>query len=165
MFKVNDYVVYQYWICKIVDITKLENNIIGFDNNSLFYVMKSLYEKETFYIPMENEKSLREPLNKSQVLKLIDDIPNIEPLNILTDELYKKTIHNYDCYSYIKIIKSINDKSRRVDKVGKRLSTLDSKYMYLAEKYLFDEFSFALDIQKDSVDNFIKDRLNVNHVS
>lgn len=162
MFEVNDYVVYQYWVCQIVDITTIKNNIVGFDNNALFYVMKSLYEKETFYIPIENETSVRKPLDKLEALSLIDTLPNIVSLNSPNDDYYKNTIRNYDCYSYVQILKSIHNKTEYVNKIGKKLSISDNKYLHLAEKYLFDELSFALEIPQNSVDSFIKQRLNLN---
>jgi CarD family transcriptional regulator len=161
MFNVDDYVVYQYWVSKITDITTIKNAVVGYDNHTPFYVMKSLYEKETFYVPTEGVHAIRRPMDKTQALQLIDDLPNITVLERPNDDLYRSTISHYDCYSYVKILKSVYDKTQYLNKLGKRLSIIDNKYSHLAEKYLFEELSFALDVPITDVDEFIRKRLDV----
>lgn len=162
MFSVNDYVVYQYWICKILEIKKLDYSDMGFEKDVTYYIMNSIYEKERFYIPINNKDSLREPLNKENALVLIDSMPSLEPIPKLNDEEYRNIIHNYDCYSYAKIIKSIHAKNKYNRSNGKKLSIADNKYFHIAEKYLYDELGFALDIPSNKVDMYIENRLNLD---
>lgn len=163
MYNINDYVVYQYWVCKITDITKLDYSDMGFDKDNTYYIMNSLFEKETFYIPTQNQASIRKPLTKKQAIELIDLMPNITPISKAIDEEYRNEIHHYNCYSYSKILKTVHQKSEALNKIGKRLSIVDSKYQHTAEKYLFDELSFALNIEPKMVDNYIKRRISVNN--
>ena len=162
MFSINDCVVYQYWLCKIADIKKLDYSDMGFEKDVTYYILKSIYEKEMFYIPVNNKESLRKPLDKESALALIDSMPSLEPIDKLNDEEYRNIIHAYDCYSYARIIKSIYAKNEYTASIGKKLSIADNKYFHIAEKYLFDELSFALDIPSNSVDDFIKNRLKSN---
>jgi CarD family transcriptional regulator len=121
--------------------------------------MNSVYEKETFFIPVTHEDSLRKPLTKAEALDLIDHLTDLEPISHLNDEEYRNVIHNYDCYSYAKIVKGIHAKSEYISSLGKRLSNVDGKYFHLAEKYLHDELAFALDIRPNEVEQYIKDRI------
>jgi CarD family transcriptional regulator len=159
MFNVNDYVVYQYWVCKISDIKKLDYSDMGFEKDVTYYIMSSVYEKETFFIPVTHEDSLRKPLTREEALDLIDNLNSVEPISHLNDEEYRNIIHNYDCYSYAKIVKGIYAKNKYISSVGKKLSNVDGKYFHLAEKYLHDELAFALGIKSNEVEQYIKDRL------
>lgn len=159
MFSVNDYVVYQYWVCKISDIKKLDYSDMGFDKDVTYYIMSSIYEKETFFIPINNESSIRKPINKTEAIALIDSMPSLEPISKLNDEEYRATIHNYDCYSYARIVKSVYAKNKYNSSIGKKLSIADNKYFHIAEKYLHDELAFALDISPNEVDQYIRNRI------
>lgn len=165
MFNVNDYVVYQYWVCQILDIKKLDYSNMGFDKDVTYYIMKSVYEKETFFIPITNGNSLREPISYDEAIQLIDSMPSLEPISKLNDEEYRSIIHNYNCESYAKIVKSIYAKNKYNTSIGKRLSIIDSKYFHLAEKYLYDELAFSLNITPNKVEEYISNRLNSNKIA
>lgn len=162
MFNVDDYVVYQYWLCKISDIKKLDYSDMGFEKDITYYIMNSIYEKETFFIPITNESSVRKPISKDEAISLIDSMPSLETISKLNDEEYRAIIHNYDCYSYARIVKSIYTKNQYNTSIGKRLSNVDNKYFHIAEKYLYDELSFALGISTNEVNQYIKDRIESN---
>ncbi|MCC8069149.1 MAG: CarD family transcriptional regulator [Ruminococcus sp.] len=159
MFSINDYVVYQYWVCQVIDIKKLDYSEMGFKKDVTYYILRSLYEKETFYIPITNTDSVRKPLNKDDAISLIDSMPYLQTIEKLNDDEYRSVIHNYDCNSYARIVKSIYRKNKYNSSIGKKLSNADSKYLHIAEKYLYDELAFALNISAKDVDQYIKDRI------
>jgi CarD family transcriptional regulator len=132
---------------------------MGFEKDVTYYIMKSIFEKETFYIPVDHVDSLRQPLTKEDALNLIDSLPLLEPLQNPKDEDYRETIRHYDCYSYAKIVKSVHDKNTHNLAIGKKLSSVDNKYYRTAEKYLYEELAFALDIPTNEVEEYIKSRL------
>lgn len=159
MFSINDYVVYQYWVCKVIDIKKLDYSDMGFEKDITYYILRSLYEKETFYIPITNKGSVRKPLSKDDAVSLIDSLPYLQLMDKLNDDEYRNIIHNYDCNSYARIVKSIYGKSQYNSSIGKKLSNADSKYFHMAEKYLYDELAFALGISAKDVDQYIRNRI------
>lgn len=159
MFNVNDYVVYQYWVCKVTDIQQLDYSNMGFEKDVTYYLLDSVYERESFCIPVTHEDSLRRPLTKTEALELIDGLPELESLPLLSDSEYREVMHTYDCYSYARVLKGLHDKSEYVHTVGKRLSNVDGKYLHLAEKYLHDELAFALGMQPNTVQQYITERV------
>ena len=56
---------------------------------------------------------------------------------------------------------SIRAKKRDAESAGRRFGQIDAKFMKLAEKLLYGEFSAALNIPYDEVEPYIAGRLGV----
>ena len=149
MFKINDYVVYQYWVCKVLDIKQLDYSDMGFKKDVTYYILGSVYEKETFDIPITNIEHIRKPLSKEEALNDVE---------------YKQTIHNYNCNSYLKIVKSIYQKNLKNISINKKISNIDDRYFHTAERYLNEELAFALDIPIKDVHKYIENRLEQSNI-
>ena len=66
-------------------------------------------------------------------------------------------ISSCECEAWVKILKTLY---QRTTKRGS-ITSMDKKYRQIAEKALYSEFAYALDISADEVDGFIKDRKNL----
>lgn len=94
MYKVNDYLVYKKDVCKVREIKK--NKINGID----YYILVPIDDESLIIdVPIDNRMGwIRDIISKEEADKLINNIPNIEPLKNIEDKLlentYKKLIYN-----------------------------------------------------------------------
>lgn len=125
MYKIDDYLVYKKDVCRVKDIRK--NNLNGID----CYILVPIDDLSLkIDVPIDNRNGLiRDIINKEETLKLINSIPQIEPLKNIDDrnieKEYKELIYNGSHYDLIKIIKTtylrnverINNKKKQVIKI------------------------------------------------
>ncbi len=160
MYKIDDYVMYRHDVCKIKDIR--ENKLTG----KTYYVMTPLDDESLIIdIPTEDKMGfLREIISKKDAEKLINSIPNIEPLEGIKDKdlvfLYKDLLNTGTHENLIKIIKTtyLRNENRLINK--RKISEKDNTYFKLAEKYLYNELSVSLDMTVNEVKNYIIKVLN-----
>ena len=164
MFKIGEYVVHgRNGVCKIDDITKLE--ISGADKDKLYYVlvpMKS--EQSKVFYPVDNNRvTMRSVISKDQAEDIVNEIKSIEPLWINNERLreakYKEAISSGDCVEWIRIIKTLHMRNKERVQQGKKITYVDDRYLKEAKENLYEEFSIALDIEKDNVEQYITDHL------
>ena len=134
----------------------------GADRKKIYYTMQSVdAEKEKAYIPVEGEHNIRRPATREEALTLIDEMDDIDILWVTNERMrereYKTCISSCECEAWVKILKTLY---QRTTKRGS-ITSMDKKYRQIAEKALYSEFAYALDISADEVDGFIKDRKNL----
>lgn len=147
-------------ICLVQDITTL--SIPGVNHDRKYYLLKPVFSSgSTVYIPVDStDTTLRPALSRTEAEALIASIPDI-PLIPITDEktierTYKEYMHENRCESLIRLIKTIYlRKEKRLQK-GAKVTAVDSKYFKLAEDFLYNELSVALDIPRNEVCEHIK---------
>ena len=155
MFQKNDYVVYKKNVCIVKDIKHNTKNgkesylLVPIDDNSL-----------KIEIPTENANDyIRCIISKKDAEKIINKIPDITPFEIQDEKYieneYKSYIQAGTYEDFIKVIKTayLRKKKRITNK--KKLSEKDTHYFELAEKYLYNELSIALDLSFDETKNYI----------
>ncbi len=162
MFKIGDYVVYgNTGVCRVEDITVM--NMVGTERE--YYVLVPVFNKNgRAFLPIDNTKVILRPvITKEQALELIDDIPNIEEIWIANDkvreEKYKELAKQCSCKSWISIIKTIYLRKQERIAQGKKVTTTDERYFKLAEDSLYSELGFAMDMDKNDMESFIKTRI------
>lgn len=110
---------------------------------------------------MEGEHNIRRPATREEALTLIDEMDDIDILWVTNERMrereYKTCISSCECEAWVKILKTLY---QRTTKRGS-ITSMDKKYRQIAEKALYSEFAYALDISADEVDGFIKDRKNL----
>lgn len=160
MYKVNDYIVYKKDVCKIKEIRK--NKMTGSD----YYILNPIDDESLIIdVPVDNRMGfIRDIISYDEALKLIDEIPNVEILDNMNEKYierdYKDLINSGKYVDLIKIIKTsyLRNKERVDNK--KKLSDKDTKYFELAEKYLYNELSIALEMSFDETKEFIINRVD-----
>lgn len=165
MFQVNDYVVYgNSGVCKILEIGTPD--IGGIDKLKEYYTLQPLYSKGSLiYTPMENEKSImRGIISKEDALLLISEIPHIDTIKIGNDKLqeikYREAMKKYECREWIRIIKTLYLKNQNRLQEGKRIGSIDTRYLHDAKESLHGELSISLGIPKDKMEDFITEKVN-----
>ena len=164
MFIINDSVVYgNEGVCLITDIVKKEFNSGLID----YYLLKPVSSpKSSIYIPINNTTLLNKihPLiSTNEIVELINSMPEkntiwIEDNNNRREE-YKKIIYSGDRIDLIKLIKTLYLKREDLKTNKKKLLTSDDNFFKSAEKILYDEFAYVLDIKPDEVRPYIEEQL------
>lgn len=158
MYKVNDYVMYNHNVCKVSKIKK------NYMNGSDYYILTPISDESlVISLPTENKLGLiKDVLSKTDALKLIDNIKNIDPLPNLNDKIieneYKKLLKNYTHEDLIKVIKTCYLRNKeRIDN-GKKISEKDKAYFEETEKFLYNELSVSLNKTYEEIRNLIYDK-------
>ena len=161
MYKVDDMVMYgSFGICKITAIEK--RDFTGEEQE--YYILKHINsEKNIFYVPTNNDTALSKmhPIcSKAEVDELISHM-NSEGLiwidnDIKRKEEYSRIIKDADKHEIIRLIKTLYLRRKELAESGKKLRSADENYLSLAENMLFEEFAYALDIDKSEVVEYIE---------
>jgi CarD family transcriptional regulator len=160
MFKVGDFVIHKRDVCKIKEIK--EKCFANCD----YYILSPIEDLSlTISVPTENKSGLlRKIISKEEVELIINNIPNvelIEPNNgRLIENEYKILINSGKQEDLIRIIKTtfirINDRKN----CGKKIGEKDNNYFQMAEKYLYNEFSVALDMSYDEAKEYVEKKVS-----
>ena len=161
MYNVGDIVMYgTFGICKVTAIEK--RDFTGEEQE--YYILKhTSSEKNTFYVPLSNESALSNMhyvCSKAEVDELISHM-NSEGLiwidnDIKRKEEYSRIIKDADKHEIIRLIKTLYLRRKELAESGKKLRSTDENYLSLAENMLFEEFAYALDIDKSEVVEYIE---------
>jgi CarD family transcriptional regulator len=163
--RIGDKVIYGFQVCEIVDI---KPQIIGKIKRD-YYVLSPIFDaKNTFYIPIDNEKlvaKMRKVLSKKEILDLIKSIPKSEDLWIEDDsdrtEKYKAIIEKGEREELVKVVKTLFERRETLKVQGRKLHTADENLLARAEKMLHEEFALVLGIGKDEVVPFILGQISL----
>lgn len=164
MYNVGDMVMYgAFGICKVTAVEK--RDFTGEEQE--YYIFKHIYtDKNIFYVPTNNETALSKmhPIcSKAEVDELISHM-NSEGLiwidnDIKRKEEYSRIIKDADRHEIIRLIKTLYLRRKELAESGKKLRSTDENYLSLAENMLFEEFAYALDIDKSEVVEYIENHI------
>ena len=155
MHKVDDYVMYKKDVCKIREIRK--NKI----NGNEYYILVPVDDDSlVIEAPVDNRMGfIREIISKKDAEKLIEVIPNIEPVNVISnayiDKVYKELLYKGTYEDLIRIIKTAYLRNDERAKNKKKLSDKDSTYFNKAEKYLYNELSISLGMNYNETKEYV----------
>ena len=161
MYSIGDMVMYgSFGICKVTAIEK--RDFTGEEQE--YYILKHINsEKNIFYVPTNNDAALSKmhPIcSKAEVDELISHMNSEGLIWIDNDgkrkEEYSRIIRNADKHEIIRLIKTLYLRRKELDESGKKLRSTDENYLSIAENMLFEEFAYALDIDRSEVVNYIE---------
>lgn len=161
MYDIDDVVMYgAFGICKITAIEK--RDFTG--EEQVYYILKRINsDKNIFYVPVDNEAALSNMhavCSKDEVDSLISGMNNEELIWIENDmkrrEEYSRIIKNADKHEIIMLIKTLYLRRNELLQTGKKLHSSDENYLNLAENMLFEEFAYALNIDRSEVVHYIE---------
>lgn len=106
---------------------------------------------------------MRSIVTKDEAENIVNNINEIEPMWIDNEKQrelkYKEAISSCDCTKLIGIIKTLYGRNRERMEQGKRATYVDERYLKEATENLHDEFSIALGIEKDEVEQYIAEHI------
>ena len=143
MFKVKNYVLYNYNVCKIKEIIRI--------NDKDYYVLVPITDESLLIkVPTTQEGiNIRRLLTKKEIKELINKVNDIELIDVPDHKLeqeYKRLLNTGDRKDLISIIKTTYIRNKKRKDNGKKLGEKDSIYFNLAEKALYNEISIVLKI-------------------
>ena len=167
MFKVNDVVVYgQQGVCEIIGI---ENRKIGGESKAYFVLKPTNDKGATCYVPTWNEKAwgkMRKVMTKTEVDALIDAMPNKKPTWIANEnerkEIYKQILAGGDQTAIISMVQALFSHKKEREAEGKRLHMSDEQFMKDAERFLYNEWQYVLNVDKAGLMAYIFERIENN---
>lgn len=166
MFQVEDIVLYgNEGVCKIIDICSRMFR----DKEMEYYVLKPIYtQNATVYVPKGNEdlvNQMKKILSKEEILALIEQVSQSDLEWIDNDNLrkekYRNIIKSGDRLEMMKLVKILYQHQQKLKKIGKKFHANDDKIFKEAEKILYDEFAYVLNIQQEEVIPFIAKQIDV----
>ena len=164
MFQAGDVIVCgTHGVCRVEKVGPFSSAVA--DRDRLYYTLKPLYERgSVVFTPVDNEKMVIRPvISREEALRLIDGIRDAEALGIederKREENYKTALKSCRAEELVKMIKTINARKRSRAARGKKATDADSRYVKLAEDYLYGELAISLDLERDQVKAFIRERI------
>ena len=156
MFKVNDFCLYNYSVCKIKEIVDI--------NSTKYYVLVPVTDESlTVKAPITQENvNIRPLLSKAEANNLIKRMPSIELINLRDQELvpeYKRLLNSGIRDDLVKIIKTTYIRNKKRTDNGKKIGERDDIYFNLAEKCLYSELAIVLNKTVQKVHDIVVDAL------
>lgn len=167
MYKVGDTIVYSdSGVCEIVGMTTRQI----MDKVLEYYVLNPIYSKNSkIFVPVGNEElvdKMKDVLTKSEICSLIQEMPNSEfawiDNNNQRKEKFKEIIKSGNRFDLVSLIRTLYLRKKGLVEEGKKLPATDEQLYKDAEKMLFEEFAYVLDIKEDEVSTFIKNEMKDN---
>lgn len=164
MFAVGEIIVYRnYDVCKIVKKQDME---IAHKVRP-YYVLEPLYDRDlTFYAPVGNkevESRMYHILCAEELHALLKAIPYEDTIWIENEkerkEEYKQILDGYNRTELLKMIKNIYLHQQKLLKLGKKNHASDQQFMKNAEKVLYNEFAYVLDLKPEEIWPFVLEKI------
>ena len=164
MYNVGDIVMYgTFGICKV---TAIEKRDFTGEEQEYYILRHTNSEKNTFYVPVNNEAALGNMhyvCSKAEVDELISHMNSHDMIWIDNDMQrkaeYSRIIKDADKHEMISLIKTLYLRRKELAESGKKLRSTDENYLNLAENMLFEEFAYALDIDRSEVVEYIENHI------
>ena len=167
MYQIGELILYGgTGVCRVTDV--IAKRFSRAEPEKLYYVLRPLYSSGTITTPVENSKVFTRPvISRDEAIALIDAIPSIHAEAYHNSNLqqleshYRSELESHDCQDLLRLTMSTYQKKVEREQAKLKFGAVDRRYMERAENLLFGELAVALDIEKDSVQSFIEDRLQI----
>ena len=154
-------------ICLIEDIKEI--SFYSGDTGKMYCILHPLKNKESaIYLPLDNKKliaKIRPLLTKKEIddlfMGIADQIPEWENDRRRRAEIFNETLANGHTRELLLMIRCIYLERSELLHKNKNLAVSDSNVLKAAEVLVEDEFSHVLNIQKDDVGEYIRNKLNI----
>ena len=130
-----------------------------------YYRLRPLYQSGTISAPVNGKVFMRPVISHEEADAIIDSLPEI-PAQTLHERNftqlaahYQQLLCSHECSDIAGLVVSIRAKKLESERSGRRFGQIDAKFMKLAEKLLYGEFSAALGIPFEEVEPYICERL------
>ncbi|MCC8043400.1 MAG: CarD family transcriptional regulator [Oscillospiraceae bacterium] len=164
MFCVNDVVLYgNEGVCRIDDITQRSFG----DKSGDYYVLRPVNNGQlTLYVSVANgnlESKVRKMVTADEITEIIDSTAHSAP-HWINDEnerklRFKEIISSGDRRAILQVIRSIYVHRDEQLQKRKKLHAVDEYMLKDAEKILYDEFAYVLNLKPEQVGELLTSKL------
>ncbi|MBQ4153993.1 MAG: hypothetical protein IJE01_02185 [Clostridia bacterium] len=160
MFKINDVVNYSTTgLCNIVSVEKRE--VAG--SQKEFFVLKPIIDdKATVMVPTDNElliSRMYNPLSKNEADLFVAGLPDILPFWVEDDRLrneeYKKVLISGERERIAAVIKALYIHQSHQSQKGRKLRSMDERFLRDAERLLCGELSYVLGKESKEISQLV----------
>lgn len=135
---------------EVEKVGKLDFSYI--DRKKEYYTLHSVEdEKETVYVPAEENRALRRPMSREEALKLVQEAVDTEllwvPNEKMREQEYRHCIATYEPKEWIKILKTVYQRTKKRGSI----TSMDKKYQQMTERALYSELAYALGVPVNQV--------------
>ncbi len=165
MYEVGSTVIYKNdGVCKITEIV-----VRMFKDKEIeYYVLNPVHNKNAeIFVPKNNPdlvSKMRKVLTKDEIINIINSMPEEDDIWISDEavrkEKYREILTLGNRKDLVKLIKTLYLHKQSQKQYGKKLHLADEKLLRDAEKILYDEFAYVLEIAPEEVIDFITTKLN-----
>ncbi len=162
MVTIDSILMYGSRICKVADICeKLFGKI-----KKEYYILVPVFDtKNTIYVPKDNPDlvgKMRDILTVFEIDKLILEVKDKKAIWFEDSKQRplkcKEIFETGDREKIILVIKGLNEHKKALEKVGKNLHSSDEIMLQRAQKSIYEEFAFVLNIEPNEVENYLKSK-------
>ena len=156
MLKTGEYVVKAgEGVCK-VETTVMMKSFGGETENAYLLLIPVADSRSKIYVPEAEEyRDLRPVMDAESARGLVRSVPKIAAADVDDDKaretVYKEALKSADPERLVSIIKSMYFRAEERRARGKKTTAMDDRYLKLAEKALYSEIGFALNVGMDEV--------------
>lgn len=161
MFQPGDLIIYGgEGVCRVEAIGPLA--LSGVKSDKLYYTLQPLYRTGTAFAPVEGKVFMRPVISREEAQALVRSIPHVREQHLegrnlrMAGEYYQKLLSSHNCADLVQLIKTIYLKQQSAQAAGRKGGQVDERYRKRAEETLYGELAVALDIPKDSVEEYIR---------
>lgn len=151
-------------VCRITDIR--HEKILG-EEVEYYVLVPHSDRRTTIYVPTNNEQlvgKMQKLLSVDEVHALINSMPDTVgewiPDERMRNEEYKRIMDSGSHSELVRTMKAIYTREKELASEGKKLRSLDSTHLKLAEEKLYNEIAHVLGIGFDEVANYIENRIS-----
>lgn len=165
MFEVGELVVYGNKGVFKVEAIGTPEGMSAAGGEKEYYMLRSVRSSsQRVYIPVQSERSpLRRIITKEQSLDLIERLPQLCQLEIKSEKLreqtYRASMDKHDCEEWMKVLKTLYNRMQERRRRGKRVTSMDERYMQVAKKCLLEEFAAAMSVSQEEVEQAIRRKI------
>ncbi len=164
MYGIGDLIIYGgEGVCRVEAVGPLA--LSDMKSDKLYYTLQPLYRTGTVFAPVEGKVFTRPVISRAEAEGLVRSIPDIREERLegrslrLAGEHYQKLLDSHDCADLVQLIKTIYVKQQTAQAAGRKGGQVDERYRKRAEDTLYGELAVALDIPKEDVEGYIRQRL------
>lgn len=166
-FAVNDYVIYgKSGLCFVKEIKKMR---MANGPMSEYYILNAVNGNAvTIYVPCDKENlvaKMRRPMTKEEINEVLESargekIAWIDNNNERNDRF--KEICDGDNYrDWLLLASCLHIKKKEKHAANKHLSSRDENTLKLLEKLIEEEFCYSLQLERNQVSDYIREKLNI----
>ena len=170
MYQENSIVTYgSHGVCRITGT--VSRNFGG--REALYYVLEPVYGgSSTVFVPADNPAltaKMKRVLSAEEIYNLIRSMPDEEPLWVEEGhhrkELFCEILRSGDRIRLIQLIKALYLRQQARREQHKKPCAEDERFLKEAERLLYEEFAYVLNIRQDQVVPFIFRQIEIKEKS
>lgn len=168
MFQKGDFVAFgNKGICRIKNITTLDMD--GIPKDRLYYEMQPVLNAGSkVFTPVEQADesgTMRKLMTSDEAVRLLSSPPEEEPAWEADDrkreEQYRSIINGNQAAGLLALIRYVHIRQRGRALKGRRLASMDARYLKTAEEHLYTELSISMQVAAEEIREHVESGIRV----